>query len=85
MRIEVLGMGCRRCTKQFDEVTKAIQATGVDAEVVRIERIDEIMKRGVVLTPSLLIDGKVVSSGKVLSAKDCIALLSVASGGDAHA
>ena len=85
MRIEVLGTGCRKCRKQFDEVTEAVQTTGVDAEVVKVERIDEIMKRGVMLTPSLLIDGKVVSSGKVLSAKDCIALLSVASDGDAHA
>lgn len=85
MRIEVLGTGCMKCRKQYDEVMKAVRTAGVEAEVVKVEKIDEIMKRGVMLTPSLLINGKVVSSGKVLSARDCAALLSAAAGGDAHA
>jgi len=85
MRIEVLGTGCMKCRKQYDEVMAALLATGINAEVVKIERIDEIMKRGVMLTPSLLIDGKVVCSGRVLSAKDCAALLSAAGDGSTHA
>ena len=85
MRIEVLGTGCMKCRKQYDEVMKAVQATGVDADVVKSEKIDEIMKRGVMLTPSLLIDGAVVSSGRVLSAKDCAAVLSRSRDGEPHA
>lgn len=85
MRIEVLGTGCMKCRKQYDEVMAALLATGIDAEVVKVETIEEIMKRGVMLTPSLIIDGKVASSGKVLSAKDCAALLSAAGGGSTHA
>ncbi len=85
MRIEVLGTGCMKCRKQVDEVMEALRATGVEAEVVKVERIDEIMKRGVMLTPCVLIDGKVVSSGKVLSAKDCAALLTAAGAGGQHA
>jgi len=85
MRIEVLGTGCMKCRKQYEEVMAAIQTTGVVAEVVKVEKIDEIMKRGVMLTPSLLIDGKIVSSGKVLSARDCAKLLTVAGSRGTHA
>ena len=86
MKIEVLGTGCAKCRKQFNEATDAVEAAGVDAQVVKVEKIDEIMERGVMMTPSLVIDGKVVSSGKVLRSPQIVSLLrSAADGGGGDA
>lgn len=75
MLIEVLGTGCTKCAKLFNNVSQAVTDTGLDARVVKIEKIDEIMKRGVMLTPGLVIDGKVVSSGRLLKPADIVKLL----------
>jgi hypothetical protein len=48
----------------------AVKAAGVEATVEKVDQIADIMKMGVMLTPALAVDGKVVSSGKVLSADD---------------
>ncbi len=67
MEIKVLGTGCKKC-KALEEAAKvAVGETGVDAEVIKVEDMLEIMKLGVMTTPALVIDGKVVSKGKLLS------------------
>jgi small redox-active disulfide protein 2 len=66
MKIEVLGVGCAKCTKLEENVKQAVKETGVNAEVAHIKDLNEIMNRGVLMTPALVIDGKVVSAGKVL-------------------
>ena len=78
MKIEVLGIGCAKCRKLFDAAQEAARLSGIQAEVVKVEKIEEIMKRGVMLTPCLVLNGKVVSSGKVLPVKDIAALLAAA-------
>ncbi|MCX7703741.1 MAG: thioredoxin family protein [Planctomycetota bacterium] len=65
MRIEVLGVGCAKCEKLEENAKQAVKEAGVDAEVVHIRDLNEIMKRGVLMTPALIIDGKVVAAGKV--------------------
>jgi small redox-active disulfide protein 2 len=65
MKIRVLGTGCTKCNKMYAEVEKALQQAGVNADLQRIERIDEIMKFGVAITPALVIDGEVKAAGKV--------------------
>jgi small redox-active disulfide protein 2 len=66
MIIKILGTGCLKCKKL--EVN-AIQATeGMDVEVQKVTDLNEIMDYGVMMTPALVIDEKVVSAGKVLSA-----------------
>lgn len=65
MKIEVLGSGCAKCKRLHKNVEKAVKKTKVDAEVVKIEDIAEIMERGVMMTPGLVIDGEIVSRGKV--------------------
>lgn len=75
MEIKVLGPGCSKCNKLFEETRKAIDETGVDATLEKIERIDEIADHGVMFTPALVIDGEVKSSGKVLTAAKIAALL----------
>ena len=75
MKIQVLGPGCAKCRKQVDLVTEAVAASGLAASVEKVDQIDQIMKFGVMLTPALVIDGEVVSSGKVLSAQEIADLL----------
>jgi small redox-active disulfide protein 2 len=65
MKIQVLGTGCPKCRKLFSETEKAIAASGVEVDLEKIERIEEIIKYGVMMTPGLVIDGEVKSSGRV--------------------
>jgi small redox-active disulfide protein 2 len=78
MKIKVLGPGCAKCKKLFAETEKALAASGVDAELEKVEKIDEIVAYGVMMTPALVIDGKVVTSGRVLSSKDIAGLIATA-------
>ena len=75
MKIEVLGSGCAKCKRLHKNVEKAIRKAGVQAEIVKVEDINEILKRGVMITPGLVVDGKVVSSGKVNGVDEIVALL----------
>ena len=75
MKVEVLGPGCRRCGVLYENVAAAIAELGVDAELVKVDALDQIMARGVLLTPALVIDGKVVSSGREPSQARIMTLL----------
>lgn len=68
MKIQILGTGCPKCKQLAANAQAAIAAAGVEAEIVKIEKIAEIVAMGAMLTPALAIDGDVKSSGKVLSA-----------------
>ncbi len=75
MEIKVLGTGCAKC-KALEKVTKeAVEKTGVNATVTKVEDIVEIMQSGVMTTPALVIDGKVVVKGKVPSVSEISKLL----------
>lgn len=65
MKIEVLGTGCAKCQKLLELVQQVVADAGVDAQISKVERIDEIMKFGVPFTPALVIEGKVVCAGKL--------------------
>jgi small redox-active disulfide protein 2 len=69
VKIEVLGTGCAKCKTLLKNVEKAVQETGVQAEIVKIDSIQEIMNRGVMMTPGLYIDGEAKAIGRV-PAKD---------------
>lgn len=65
MKLEVLGTGCTKCKRMYDNVTEAVKKSGVQAEVVKIEALEEIVSRGVMMTPSLFLDGEEVVAGRV--------------------
>lgn len=67
MKIEILGAGCPRCKKLFQNTEEAIKELNIDAEVVKVEDIQKIMNVGVMLTPAFTVGGEVKSAGKVLS------------------
>ena len=78
MKIQVLGTGCMKCNKAYAEVEKAIAEAGVSVELEKVERLEEIMKFGVAITPAVVIDGKVKSAGKVPSASQIVGWLEAA-------
>lgn len=70
MEIKVLGTGCPKC-KTLEKVTReAVAEAGVDATVTKVEDMAEIMSAGVMMTPALLIDGKIVVKGRVPSVEE---------------
>lgn len=70
VRIEVLGSGCANCKKLEANAREAVAMAGVEAEIVKVTDYGEIASRGVLTTPGLAIDGRVVSSGRVPAAGD---------------
>ncbi len=75
MKIKVLGPGCPKCANLYDNVVLAIKELGLEASVEKITDLGQIAAHGVLQTPGLVIDGKVVSQGKILSAEEIIRLL----------
>jgi len=63
--IKVLGTGCRNCQVTYRLIDEVAQAKGVAIELEKVEKIDEIMRLGVLLTPGVIVDGKIVHSGGV--------------------
>lgn len=75
MKIEVLGTGCAKCKSLAKNVQKAVAESGVEAEVVKVESLQEIMNRGIMMTPALFIDGEAVVVGRAPSVAEIKALL----------
>jgi len=74
-KIQVLGTGCSKCKLLTANVEAAVKALGIEAVVEKVEKIQEIMKFGVMTTPALVVDGQVKSAGKVVSPDDIKNLL----------
>ena len=70
MNIKVLGGGCRRCEALLKAVREAAAEKGIETEIEYITDMGKIMEYGIMSTPALMIDNKVVSMGRVLKAKD---------------
>ena len=76
--IEVLGPGCANCQRLEQAAHEAVGMAGIDARVVKVTDYGEIASYGILSTPGLVIDGKVVSYGRVPSAGDIAVWLSEA-------
>ncbi len=75
MKIEILGTGCPKCRALAESVAKVVADLSLQTEVVKVTDIDEIVNRGVMLTPALVVNGDVVAVGKVPSTEDLRKLL----------
>ena len=74
MKIEILGTGCTKCKALEVNAKKAVAEAGIFAQVEKVEDLVEIMNYGVMNTPSLVIDGEVKSTGKLLNSEEIKAL-----------
>lgn len=77
-RIEVLGPGCSRCKETFRVVQQVIEQDGLQVEVVKDESMERMLALGLMSTPGIVIDGKVVMSGRIPKAEEVRQLLGVA-------
>jgi small redox-active disulfide protein 2 len=75
MKIEILGTGCPKCTRLFENAKQAVLESNLEAEVSKVQDINEITNFGVMFTPALAINGEVKSTGKLLSPDEIKQLL----------
>ncbi len=75
MKIQILGTGCPKCHTLKEHAEEALRESGVEAEIVAIKEINEIMKFGVMMTPALAIDDVVKVTGRVPSVKEICAII----------
>jgi small redox-active disulfide protein 2 len=70
MEIKILGPGCQKC-KTLEKMTReVVEQNSLDATVIKVDDIMEIMKYGVMTTPALVVDGKVEIKGRVPSSEE---------------
>lgn len=70
MIIKILGSGCKKCITLTENTQAALANLGREAQIIKVTDFAEIAAHGVMSTPALVIDNKVVSVGKVLSAEE---------------
>lgn len=75
-KLQILGTGCPKCKKLYEAAQEAVKAAGIEAEISKVEDINEILTFGVMMTPALVVDGVVKAVGKVLNAEEIRQLLS---------
>jgi small redox-active disulfide protein 2 len=76
-KIEVLGPGCTRCKETFRVVQHVVEQARLDVELVKDESIERMMSLGLMSTPGVAIDGKIVISGRIPKAEEIRQLLGI--------
>ncbi|MCW8860143.1 MAG: thioredoxin family protein [Deltaproteobacteria bacterium] len=74
-KIQILGTGCAKCEKLAENTRQAADALGLDYEMEKVTGLNEIMAFGIMTTPGLAVNGKVLVAGKVPSSADIEKLL----------
>jgi small redox-active disulfide protein 2 len=69
-KIQILGTGCPKCKKLYNNAKEAADQLGIEYELIKVEDIKDIAAFGVMMTPALAIDGEIKLVGKVPSPED---------------
>ncbi len=80
--IQILGTGCPKCKKLEENTRDAAKAIGLECEILKVTDINTIMQMGVMMTPGLVVDGRVILTGKVPSPTELQQILQQAVKGD---
>ncbi len=75
MNIKILGTGCNKCRKLYDNTLQAVSELGINAEVEKIEDFPTIASYGVMNTPAIVVNEEVKISGKLADVKEIIEIL----------
>ena len=70
MEIKVLGTGCPKCKKLEQSTRMALEELGIEANITKVDDINDILKYDIMSTPGLVVDGKVVHSGRIAGKKE---------------
>lgn len=74
-RLKILGTGCSKCKSLYENTILAVKEIGLNTDIEKVEDLVSIASYGVMSTPALVFDGKVISYGKVLNKEEIIALI----------
>jgi small redox-active disulfide protein 2 len=74
-KIEVLGPGCSRCKETYRVVRQVVEADHLAADVEKVESLERMIELGLLATPGVAVDGKVVVSGRIPKADEVRRLL----------
>lgn len=74
-KIQILGTGCPKCKKLAENAEAAVKELGVECQIEKVTKINDIMRYGVMMTPALAVDGEVKVVGKVASTDDIKSML----------
>jgi small redox-active disulfide protein 2 len=77
-KIEVLGPGCARCKETYRVVRQVVEADRLTADVEKVESLERMIELGLLGTPGIAVDGKVVLSGRIPKADEVRRLLALA-------
>ena len=75
VKIEILGTGCAKCKTLAKNVEKAVSELGIQAEIIKVDSIQEIMDRGVMMTPALYVNGESKMMGRTATVEEIKRLL----------
>lgn len=75
MDIKILGSGCDRCEKLYNNTCAALKTLGIEATVEKVEDLLEIVLFGVMSVPALMVNGKIVLSGRTAEEKEIVKIL----------
>ena len=75
MELKVIGGGCDECDRLYENVSEALKRLEMSAQIERVSELIDIVKLGVMTTPSLMKDGKLIVSGQVLPVDKIVKLL----------
>ena len=74
-KIEIVGTGCAKCKRLLANAEQAVKDLKITADVIKVDDIDEIVNRGIMLTPALFINGKVRAEGRIPDVHEIKAML----------
>ncbi len=75
MKIEILGSGCAKCKSVEKLVRNVVEELGIQADIIKVEDLQEIVNRGIMMTPAVFIDGEAKIVGRVPTADELKKLL----------
>jgi len=81
MKITVYGPGCAKCAKAEEAVKAAVAQAGIEVEIAHVTDIAEIAKAGILMTPGVAIDGRVITKGKVPEVAELVSAILTAQEG----
>ncbi len=75
MSIKILGPGCPKCKTTFEVVKKAVEQSGIQADIIKVEELEEMMKYNILTTPVVVVNEQIKIKGRVPTVEEVKALL----------
>ena len=76
MQVKILGTGCPKCNQLEQRVRKVVEENQLNADIEKVTEVNDILEYGIMMTPGLVVEGTVKSSGKLPSETDILSWLS---------